>query len=149
MRNTAFRYDSVKTPDMGHALIELIAERNITSVGWSGSFSFSTELEYMNEHTYYDLTKSGDIDPTTGDPKNLISWVKASEVMPSWIDLNTRYLALVAEYDEYEGKRQRQYPTIQNQLDLLYKDIDSGYLGESAKSSQFYNVIKDIKTKNQ
>lgn len=148
MRNTTFRYDSVKTPDMGHALIELIAERNITSVGWSGSFSFSTELEYINDHVYYDLTSSGDIDPMTGDPKNLISWSEASEVMPSWVDVLARYNELLIEYAEYENKRQRVYPTVQNQLDMLYKDINAGLLGEEAKSSQFYLAIKTVKDIN-
>jgi hypothetical protein len=30
-------------------------------------------------------------------------------------------------------------------LDLLYKDIDEGLLGEGAKSSQFYTAIKAVK----
>lgn len=37
------------------------------------------------------------------------------------------------------------YPSIGEQLDMLYKDIDSGKFGETAKTSQFYLTIKNVK----
>lgn len=37
------------------------------------------------------------------------------------------------------------YPSIGQQLDMLYKDIDSGKFGEDAKTSSFYLSIKDVK----
>ena len=37
------------------------------------------------------------------------------------------------------------YPSIGEQLDMLYKDIDSGKFGENAKTSQFYLSIKNVK----
>jgi hypothetical protein len=49
------------------------------------------------------------------------------------------------EYAAYEGKRLRKYPDWREQLDMLYKDIDQGLLGEEAKSSQFYTAIKAVK----
>ena len=43
--------------------------------------------------------------------------------------------------------RKSEYNGIQDQLDCLYKDIDTGSFGESAKSGKFYLHIKAIKDK--
>ena len=37
------------------------------------------------------------------------------------------------------------YPGIAEQLDLLWHDIDSGKLGDTAKTSSFYTTIKNVK----
>ena len=45
-----------------------------------------------------------------------------------------------------DGNRDKpSYPSIGEQLDMLYKDIDSGKFGENAKTSQFYLSIKNVK----
>lgn len=36
---------------------------------------------------------------------------------------------------------------ISTQLELIYKDIQSGFFGESAKTGEFSKYITDIKTK--
>lgn len=38
-----------------------------------------------------------------------------------------------------------QYPTITEQLDMLYVDIDNGKFGDTAKTSQFYLTLKTAK----
>ena len=37
------------------------------------------------------------------------------------------------------------YPSIGDQLDLLWHDIDDGKLGDTAKTSSFYTTIKNVK----
>ena len=44
-------------------------------------------------------------------------------------------------------KKRNDYPKIEDQLDLLWHDIDNGILGESAKNSLWYNTIKETKEK--
>jgi hypothetical protein len=41
--------------------------------------------------------------------------------------------------------RTKLYPAVQDQLDMLFKDIDAGLFGEQAKTGQFYQAIKDVK----
>lgn len=40
------------------------------------------------------------------------------------------------------------YPSIGNQLDNLWHDIDRGLLGEQAKTGNFYILIKSVKDSN-
>ncbi len=47
----------------------------------------------------------------------------------------------------YATKRAAYYETLGNQLDKLYHDIDSGKLGEDAKTSNFYLGRKAVKDK--
>jgi hypothetical protein len=46
-----------------------------------------------------------------------------------------------------KDKKKNDYPRIEDQLDLLWHDIDNGILGESAKDSSWYNSIKETKQK--
>ena len=39
----------------------------------------------------------------------------------------------------------RKYPVIGEQLDILWHDINNGVLGDSAKESEWYKSIKEIK----
>ena len=39
----------------------------------------------------------------------------------------------------------RDSPSIAEQLDLLWHDIDDGKLGDTAKTSSFYTTIKNVK----
>ena len=41
--------------------------------------------------------------------------------------------------------REKLYAKIADQLDMLFKDIDAGLLGEDAKTGQFYQSIKSVK----
>jgi|TARA_B100001996_G_scaffold365412_1_gene335282 hypothetical protein len=40
------------------------------------------------------------------------------------------------------------YTSIVNQLDMLYKDIDAGKLGNDAKTGSWYTHIKSVKDNN-
>jgi len=41
--------------------------------------------------------------------------------------------------------REKLYAKVENQLDMLYKDIAAGLFGEDAKTGQFYTAIKTVK----
>lgn len=45
----------------------------------------------------------------------------------------------------YAEQRAAAYPTDEEQLDMLYHDIDNGLLGEAAKDSRFYLARKAVK----
>jgi hypothetical protein len=49
---------------------------------------------------------------------------------------------LEADYDAKQYQRDRKYPDLGEQFDLLFKDIDSGIVNKDGK---FYKVIKSVK----
>jgi len=51
----------------------------------------------------------------------------------------------LAELNAHEHQRQIRYGRIENELDMLYKDIDAGLFGDAAKTGSFYLHIKSIK----
>lgn len=146
-----YLYDIVREPTMGHALDDLLNNTGLnTTWGWSGSHSFSTKEEY-EQITWLDKTASDEdkqIDPWTGEPKHKKTYEQVKNIVPSWEDVLAYHNNNLQEYEAYAGKRARQYPKIEDQLDMLYKDIHAGILGEEAKNSTFYKTILDVKTSN-
>ena len=49
--------------------------------------------------------------------------------------------------DNYATKRERSYPELEEQFDLLYHAIDAGEFGNDAKSSSFYTKLNAVKDK--
>lgn len=45
----------------------------------------------------------------------------------------------------HEIAREKLYSKVEDQLDMLFKDIDAGLFGEQAKTGQFYQMIKQVK----
>ena len=41
--------------------------------------------------------------------------------------------------------RKASYIFVENQIDMIFKDIDAGFFGEDAKNGSFYKFIKEIK----
>jgi hypothetical protein len=149
-------YNKLRTPDRGHALVELLEERELISlVSWSGSFGFETEEQMKTALVYRDLTKTGEdaeMDQWTGKFKNEMTWDEmklAFPTFPSFTDIDNRYNEICEQYDEYEGKRARVYPSYLDQLDMLFHDIDQGLFGAAAKTGDFYTAIKAVKDANQ
>ena len=48
----------------------------------------------------------------------------------------------------YKDNRKREHATIGDQLDMLFKDIDAGLLGEDAKTGSWYLAVKEVKDNN-
>ena len=49
--------------------------------------------------------------------------------------------------DSYGTKRERSYPQLGEQFDLLYHAIDANEFGTDAKTSSFYTKLKAVKDK--
>ena len=66
-------------------------------------------------------------------------WVDKT-IAPSWEDISTEIEKL-----KVKESRAKQYPSIAEQLDMLWHAIDSGTLD---KSSDFYTTLKAVKEQN-
>ena len=66
--------------------------------------------------------------------------------MPSESEISTAKVSLLAKYQNnlYAKKRGVEYPRIGDQLDALYRDIQSGNL---STSGEFFQMIKSVKDK--
>ena len=49
--------------------------------------------------------------------------------------------------DSYTIKREKSYPQLGEQFDLLYHAVDAGEFGADAKTSSFYTKLKAVKDK--
>mgnify|MGYP000082491577 CR=1 FL=1 len=53
----------------------------------------------------------------------------------------------IATSEAANEKRKKYYTLLEEQLDKLYHDIDSGKFGDTAKTGQFYLARKAVKDK--
>jgi hypothetical protein len=69
------------------------------------------------------------------------------QVIPDEILVNQEINRLTLERNKtaYRRQRAREYPTMSDQLDMLWHAIDSGTLD---KDSEFYTTLKSIKDNN-
>ena len=66
-----------------------------------------------------------------------------AEVLKTWASADERK-AQDLKVNGYKWKRMREYPSVPDQLDMLWNAIDKGSL---SKDSDFYMKLKDIKDK--
>lgn len=59
-----------------------------------------------------------------------------------WSEVKSKMDELQADYDSKKYQRDRKYPDLGEQFDLLFKDIDSGKV---SKDGGFYKAIKAVK----
>ena len=81
-----------------------------------------------------------------GDDINLITWDNGTTPIPK-ADIEAKMVELQADYDAKQYQRDRVYPSIGDQLDMLWHSIDRD--GElKSKYYDFYEAIKAVKVKN-
>ena len=73
---------------------------------------------------------------------DVLEWFDVEQSQPTDDEIATELTRLQAEYDDNEYQRLRQYPSIGDQLDMLWHAIDNGTLN---KTSDFYTAIKTVK----
>jgi hypothetical protein len=75
-----------------------------------------------------------------------LEWLDKEQTKPTDAEIAAEITRLQAEYEakEYARKRQVEYPTLGEQLDMLWHAIDSGTLD---KDSHFYTALKAVKNK--
>jgi hypothetical protein len=80
-------------------------------------------------------------------PCRILNEIKAFDVDGNVIEYNEndvleKIAELQAEYDAKQYQRDRKYPDLGEQFDLLFKDINEGTLD---KTGGFYTAIKAVK----
>ena len=77
---------------------------------------------------------------------NKITWHNGTTPIPK-ADIEAKMVELQAEYDANQYQRDRVYPSIGDQLDMLWHSIDKN---PSLKSEyfEFYEAIKAVKVKH-
>ena len=77
---------------------------------------------------------------------NSIVWENGTTPIPK-ADIEAKMVEVQADYDAKQYQRDRVYPSIGDQLDLLWHSIDRD--GElKSKYYDFYEAIKAVKVKN-
>ena len=77
-----------------------------------------------------------------GDTYSGLEWLDTVKRKPTEAEVNIELARLQVEYTAQEYQRLRQYPSIGDQLDMLWHAIDNGTLN---KTSDFYTAIKAVK----
>jgi hypothetical protein len=73
---------------------------------------------------------------------DVLEWLDTKQSKPTETQITTELARLQSEYDAKEYQRLRQYPSLGDQLDMLWHAIDNGTLN---KTSDFYTAIKAVK----
>jgi hypothetical protein len=81
-----------------------------------------------------------------GNDINLITWDNGTTPIPK-ADIEAKMVELQADYDAKQYQRDRIYPSIGDQLDMLWHSIDEDPTLKS-KYFTFYEAIKSVKVKN-
>ena len=77
----------------------------------------------------------------TGIEYSGLDW-RDSREKPTEEAIKAKLTELQADYDAKQYQRDRKYPDLGEQFDLLFKDIDSGKI---SKDGGFYKAIKAVK----
>jgi len=72
----------------------------------------------------------------------VLTWSDETQTCPTNQEIQNEVDRLQGEYESNEYQRLRQYPSIGDQLDMLWHAIDAGTLN---KTSDFYTTIKAVK----
>ena len=82
----------------------------------------------------------------TEDDINTIEWLNGTTPIPK-ADIEAKMVEVQADYDAKQYQRDRVYPSIGDQLDMLWHSIDRD--GElKSQYFDFYEAIKAVKVKN-
>lgn len=71
-----------------------------------------------------------------------INWIDTVQTQPTQSQIDAEIIRLASVYTAHEYQRNRVYPSLGDQLDMLWHAIDNGTLN---KTSDFYTAIKAVK----
>jgi hypothetical protein len=74
-----------------------------------------------------------------------IVWKEDATNLPTDIEIQTEKDRLQAEYDANQYQRDRQYPSIGDQLDMLFHDMTAD---KGSKTGEWYKAIAKVKSDN-
>jgi len=81
-----------------------------------------------------------------GNDINQITWLNGTTPIPK-ADIEAKMVELQADYDAKQYQRDRIYPSIGDQLDMLWHSIDQNPALKS-QYFDFYEAIKAVKVKH-
>jgi len=82
----------------------------------------------------------------SGNDINTIEWHNGTTPIPK-ADIEAKMVEVQADYDAKQYQRDRVYPSIGDQLDMLWHSIDQNPALKS-QYFDFYEAIKAVKVKN-
>ena len=81
-----------------------------------------------------------------GEDYSNLKWLDSNKIpKPTKSEIDAEVIRLQAEYDAKQYQRDRNYPDIGEQLDLLYHDMTSD---KGDKTGEWYKAISKVKTDN-
>ncbi len=91
------------------------------------------------------LKKNADISVKDNDI-NKITWINIDEAdRPTLLEIQKEVDRLDADFKAKKYQRDRKYPDLGEQFDLIFKDIDSGKV---SKDGGFFKALKEVKDAN-
>ena len=93
--------------------------------------SIRTAIEQLDPTAGFELTKDN----------VLLNWNSSVRSQPTDEEINEKFEELKADYDSKEYQRLREYPPIEEQLDMLYWDRMNG-------TERWIQAIKSVKDKH-
>jgi len=75
----------------------------------------------------------------------VLRWQDESVTQPTDAEIDAEVIRLQAEYDATQYQRDRQYPSIGDQLDTLFHDMTAG---KGTKDGEWYKAIEQVKADN-
>ena len=93
------------------------------------------------------------LSPKTGfssdNDGNVIEWdislTKSGLSQPTEKAIQTKLDSMISDWDANQYQRDRQYPQLGEQLDMLFHDMTAG---KGTKSGEWYKAIKKVKADN-
>ena len=77
-----------------------------------------------------------------GETYEGLVWPEQEQTKPTKQEVEAKVAELIADYESKQYQRDRVYPSIGDQLDMLWHAIDTNSLN---KTSDFYTAIKAVK----
>jgi hypothetical protein len=77
-----------------------------------------------------------------GETYEGINWLDEEQTKPTKQEVEDKIAELIADYESKQYQRDRIYPSIGDQLDMLWHAIDTNSLN---KTSDFYTTLKAVK----
>ena len=86
--------------------------------------------------------RPGAIWSLSGETYEGLTWSDTVQTKPTKQEVEDKIAELLADFESKQYQRDRVYPSIGDQLDMLWHAIDNGTLN---KTSDFYTTIKAVK----
>ena len=74
-----------------------------------------------------------------------LTWNDDSQTEPTQAEIDAEVIRLQADYDAKQYQRDRQYPQLGEQLDMLFHDMTAG---KGDKTGEWYKAVAKVKADN-